>query len=214
MHGAATPKLTPVPTAIIIQACLEGTNLDDAAAMLGCMHKTLSAELVRRHLPSFRHLRAQHGIGLPSWTDDMIQRMRELHLDGLSAQLIGEQIGMSRNAVIGKAHRIGLVLGVPRTIKVDTKPRAPRPPSTLKGKPRPPRNVLPAVNALPGTRRPMVLASGARKLAAERLAKESRASDRALIDAAIADGKIKITKLPPGRAWGTGSNSWAQVAHS
>jgi len=44
-----------------------------------------------------------------AWTEDRIQRLRELWLEGMTASQIADELGgVSRNAVIGKAHRIGL----------------------------------------------------------------------------------------------------------
>ena len=45
----------------------------------------------------------------PSWTDERVDLLRRLWEDGLSASQIASQIGgISRNAVIGKVHRLGL----------------------------------------------------------------------------------------------------------
>ena len=43
-----------------------------------------------------------------SWTEERIEDLRRLWDAGYSASAIGKQIGMSKNAVIGKAHRLGL----------------------------------------------------------------------------------------------------------
>ena len=43
-----------------------------------------------------------------SWTEDKIKDLTRLWDSGYSASAIGKQIGMSKNAVIGKAHRLGL----------------------------------------------------------------------------------------------------------
>jgi len=43
-----------------------------------------------------------------SWTDEAVQLLKELWLEGRSAREIGERLGMTRNAVIGKANRMGL----------------------------------------------------------------------------------------------------------
>lgn len=44
-----------------------------------------------------------------SWTDERIDRLRELWSQGKTASHIAEELGgVSRNAVIGKAHRLGL----------------------------------------------------------------------------------------------------------
>jgi GcrA cell cycle regulator len=44
-----------------------------------------------------------------SWTDDRVAVLKKLWLDGLSASQIAKQLGgVTRNAVIGKVHRLGL----------------------------------------------------------------------------------------------------------
>lgn len=44
-----------------------------------------------------------------SWTDERIEELRKLWADGLSASQIANTLGgVSRNAVIGKIHRLGL----------------------------------------------------------------------------------------------------------
>ncbi len=44
-----------------------------------------------------------------SWTDERIDRLKALWTDGMTASQIAEELGgVSRNAVIGKAHRLGL----------------------------------------------------------------------------------------------------------
>jgi len=42
------------------------------------------------------------------WTDDTIARLRDLWADGLSTAEIGRRLGVSKNAVVGKAHRLSL----------------------------------------------------------------------------------------------------------
>lgn len=52
-----------------------------------------------------------------SWTDERIDRLRQLWGQGMSASEIADVLGdITRNAVIGKAHRLGLS-GRPSPIK-------------------------------------------------------------------------------------------------
>src|SRR5688572_15267567 len=44
-----------------------------------------------------------------SWTDERIDRLKKMWADGATASQIADELGgVSRNAVIGKAHRLGL----------------------------------------------------------------------------------------------------------
>lgn len=54
-----------------------------------------------------------------SWTDEKIEDLKKLWAKGLSTAEIGRELGVSKNAVVGKSHRLGL------------KPR----PSPISGKP-------------------------------------------------------------------------------
>jgi GcrA cell cycle regulator len=67
-----------------------------------------------------------------SWTDERVELLRKLWLEGLSASQIANTLanGITRNAVIGKVHRLGLSGRVKASV-----PSVPRP----RGKPmRPP----------------------------------------------------------------------------
>ena len=52
----------------------------------------------------------QHGLERAmGWTDERVEILKKLWLDGLSASQIAKQLGgVTRNAVIGKVHRLGL----------------------------------------------------------------------------------------------------------
>ncbi|WP_264812479.1 GcrA family cell cycle regulator, partial [Gluconacetobacter sacchari] len=42
------------------------------------------------------------------WTEETIARLRALWQQGLSTAEIGRQLSVTKNAVVGKAHRLGL----------------------------------------------------------------------------------------------------------
>jgi GcrA cell cycle regulator len=65
------------------------------------------------------------------WTDERVETLKKLWLDGLSASQIAKHLGgVTRNAVIGKVHRLGLsgraTPSQPQRTAFKT-PRAPRP---------------------------------------------------------------------------------------
>jgi len=81
------------------------------------------------------------------WTDERVELLRKLWMDGLSASQIAKQLGeVTRNAVIGKVHRLGL--SGRATPSQPAKPvfKAPRPPR-------------PVVHATPVQRRPVEVRS-------------------------------------------------------
>jgi GcrA cell cycle regulator len=42
------------------------------------------------------------------WTPEVVEKLKDLWAQGLSITQIGIRLGITRNAVVGKAHRIGL----------------------------------------------------------------------------------------------------------
>lgn len=59
-----------------------------------------------------------------SWTDERIEMLRKLWSDGLSASQIATSLGgVTRNAVIGKIHRLGLSGRVKAPQRTGTRPR-------------------------------------------------------------------------------------------
>lgn len=42
-----------------------------------------------------------------SWTEQRVARLKHLHAEGLSCKQISAELGCSKNAVIGKLHRLG-----------------------------------------------------------------------------------------------------------
>lgn len=63
------------------------------------------------------------------WTDETILRLRELWAEGCSTAEIGRRLGVSKNAVVGKAHRLDLTAR-PSPIRRDgAGPKRPRRPT-------------------------------------------------------------------------------------
>lgn len=58
----------------------------------------------------------------PRWSEETEARLRELHATGLSFGRIAAELGMSRNAVIGKAHRLRPRLEPRKTLLVESPP--------------------------------------------------------------------------------------------
>ena len=70
-----------------------------------------------------------------SWTDDRVELLKRLWLDGRSASQISNELGggVTRNAVIGKVHRMGLsgrVKNPESTVTVAARPRDKQPTRT------------------------------------------------------------------------------------
>jgi len=67
-----------------------------------------------------------------SWTDERVELLKKLWSDGLSAsQIAGELGGITRNAVIGKVHRLGLSGRAKSPSSTAPRPRKPRAPSHM-----------------------------------------------------------------------------------
>jgi GcrA cell cycle regulator len=67
-----------------------------------------------------------------SWTDERIEKLTKMWEGGSTASQIAEELGgVSRNAVIGKAHRLGLKAR-PSPVKANEKPARPAPPKKAK----------------------------------------------------------------------------------
>jgi GcrA cell cycle regulator len=65
-----------------------------------------------------------------TWTDERVELLKKLWSDGLSASRIAAEIGgVTRNAVIGKVHRLGLSGRAKATPPAGQRPRKVRPPA-------------------------------------------------------------------------------------
>jgi GcrA cell cycle regulator len=68
-----------------------------------------------------------------TWTDERVELLKKLWGDGLSAsQIAGELGGITRNAVIGKVHRLGLSGRAKSASAGTARPRKPRAPAQFR----------------------------------------------------------------------------------
>ena len=100
-----------------------------------------------------------------SWTDERIETLKTMWEAGQTASQIAEALGgISRNAVIGKAHRLGLQARpspvVPKEPEVIAPPPPPPPPPAPPPPPPPPPPQVEAARPLPPTPDPRALGSG------------------------------------------------------
>src|SRR5439155_8976618 len=62
-----------------------------------------------------------------TWTDERVETLKKLWTDGLSASQIAAELGgITRNAVIGKVHRLGLSGRAKSPSSAAPRPRKPR----------------------------------------------------------------------------------------
>lgn len=59
------------------------------------------------------------------WTDELVEKLKEIYVSGLSASECARYLGhgITRNAVIGKVHRLGLVSSKPYVRKENPMPQ-------------------------------------------------------------------------------------------
>src|SRR3954465_12541770 len=76
------------------------------------------------------------------WTDERVELLKKLWQDGLSASQIAKQLGgVTRNAVIGKVHRLGLSGRATPSKPARTTFKAPRPARPVTSAPSAPRRI-------------------------------------------------------------------------
>ncbi len=82
------------------------------------------------------------------WTDERVELLKKLWADGLSASQIAKQLGgVTRNAVIGKVHRLGLSGRAAPSQPARPAFKAPRAPRAAVAAPAAPRRVEPVAPA-------------------------------------------------------------------
>ena len=97
-----------------------------------------------------------------SWTDERVEMLKKMWSDGQSASQIAKELGgVTRNAVIGKVHRLGLSNRTAGAAPVKpeppkaAKPAAPKPAETKAAKPAPKTEAARPVTAAPETKSSM-----------------------------------------------------------
>jgi len=84
-----------------------------------------------------RHPHQDQELDLMNWTDERVEALRKLWAEGLSASQIAAQLGgVSRNAVIGKVHRLKLS-SRGRATAAPARQKKPSQPASAKPQPRP-----------------------------------------------------------------------------
>ena len=68
-----------------------------------------------------------------TWTDERVETLKKLWTDGLSASQIAAELGgITRNAVIGKVHRLGLSGRAKSPTSASPRPRKQRAPGMMR----------------------------------------------------------------------------------
>ena len=88
-----------------------------------------------------------------SWTDERVEILKKMWGEGQSASVIAKELGgVTRNAVIGKVHRLGLSnragSGAAATPKAEAKPK---PAPKAKAEPKPQPKTEPAIKPVPAS---------------------------------------------------------------
>ena len=60
------------------------------------------------------------------WTDDMVESLKKMWEDGLSTGEIGKRLGVSKNSIVGKVHRLQLTARPSPIKKKDSEETAPK----------------------------------------------------------------------------------------
>src|SRR4051812_7734622 len=93
---------------------------------------------------------AHWGGEVMGWTDERVELLKKLWQDGLSASQIAKQLGgVTRNAVIGKVHRLGLSGRATPSKPQRTVFKSPRPARVATAAPSAPRRLADPVSAHP-----------------------------------------------------------------
>ena len=115
-----------------------------------------------------------------NWTDERVELLKKLWSEGLSASQIAAELGgVTRNAVIGKVHRLGLSGRAKTVASTAPRPRKPRPVSTTNTVHA--RPMVHGNNALAPSMRPMAAAAPEPEVLADPIANVIPMADRCTI---------------------------------
>jgi GcrA cell cycle regulator len=114
----------------------------------------VGSEIVGRHKMLISKMARGRAAGVKEahmgWTDERVELLKKLWQDGLSASQIAKQLGgVTRNAVIGKVHRLGLSGRAAPSKPARTVFKAPRPARTISTTPSAPRRIAEPVAHTP-----------------------------------------------------------------
>ena len=98
------------------------------------IQKVVCAQAFELFEPAMEESAVPDKRGTMAWTDERVERLKKLWTDGLSASQIAADLGgVTRNAVIGKVHRLGLS-GRGKTSSTVTRSRPARNPASNRPK--------------------------------------------------------------------------------
>lgn len=104
MKAGRPVRWTPAKLAVLVEMASRGESLEEISAATGMSHGAVSEKR--------RSLRQRGEIGEPiragGWTADMEADLRRLWAEGFTCTVIARRIGATKNAVLGKVHRLRL----------------------------------------------------------------------------------------------------------
>jgi GcrA cell cycle regulator len=122
-----------------------------------------------------------------SWTDERVERLKSLWLEGLSASQIAAELGgVTRNAVIGKVHRLGL------SGRVKPQSQAARPTAQAHPRAKPSASARPAPSR---PQRPITIGNVALKASPEAETRPAPQPSRAIEEGPITFERVTILNL-------------------
>jgi GcrA cell cycle regulator len=81
---------------------------DSARDFRICLRGAVARGLRLPAAESGRHIREAVPMRIETWTTERVEQLRHFVVNGLTCSQIATEIGVTRNAVIGKIHRLGL----------------------------------------------------------------------------------------------------------